>query len=433
MESKDVITIFVMALLILMSSYFSATETAFSSLNKARLKALAEKGNKRAGRTLELSEKYDRLLSTILIGNNIVNIALTAIATVFFINILKSDVTGSTVATVAVTVLVLIFGEISPKTLAKESPERFAMFSTPLIRFFIFILTPFSFVFSLWQKFLLKIFKVKDDRKMTPDELLVLVDEVEEGGMIDADESELLRSAIEFNEQEAVDILTPRVDVEGVSEDSKKEDIARVFTDTGFSRLPVYRDSIDNIIGVVHQKDFYDGPKITAKSLREIMKPPVFVTPTMKISDILKMLQQQKAHIAVVTDEFGGTLGIVTMEDILEELVGEIWDEHDEVIEEFTKLDDGSFRINCNADLDEMFEYFDLDAEEDSGSVGGWVLDQIGKIPDVGDSFDYGNLHVTVAETDNQRVVAINVTVSPEEDEEEEKNEQEEPVEKTEE
>ncbi|MBR5741118.1 MAG: HlyC/CorC family transporter, partial [Firmicutes bacterium] len=315
MDTNDVITIIVMALLILLSSYFSATETAFSSLNKARLKALAEKGNKRAGSTLALSEKYDRLLSTILVGNNAVNIALTAIATVFFIKILSSEVTGTTVATVAVTVLVLIFGEISPKTLAKESPERFAMFSTPLIRFFIVILTPVTFIFSLWQKLLLKVFKVKDDRKMTPDELLVLVDEVEEGGMIDAEESELLRSAIEFNEQEAVDILTPRVDVEGVSEDAKKEDIARVFTDTGFSRLPVYRESIDNIVGVVHQKDFYDGPKITGKSLKEIMKPPVFVTPTMKISDILKLLQTEKAHIAVVTDEYGGTLGIVTMED----------------------------------------------------------------------------------------------------------------------
>ncbi|MBR3423431.1 MAG: HlyC/CorC family transporter [Clostridia bacterium] len=430
MDTNDVITIIVMALLILTSSYFSATETAFSSLHQARLKALAEKGNKRAVRTLALSEKFDRLLSTILIGNNAVNIALTAIATVFFIKILKNDVSGPTVATVVVTVLVLIFGEISPKTLAKESPERFAMFSAPFIRFFIVILTPLSFIFSLWQKLLLKVFKVKDDRKMTPDELLVLVDEVEEGGMIDAEESELLRSAIEFNEQEAVDILTPRVDVEGVSEDAKKEDIARVFTDTGFSRLPVYRESIDNIIGVVHQKDFYDGPKITAKSLREIMKPPVFVTPTMKISDILKILQQQKAHIAVVTDEFGGTLGIVTMEDILEEFVGEIWDEHDEVVEEFTLLDDGSYRVSCNADLDEMFEFFDLDAEEDQGSVGGWVLDQIGKIPDVGDTFDYENLHVTVTETDNQRVVAINVIVEQEEEDEEDRSEKAEKAEK---
>ena len=410
---RTIYAIVIMAALILLSSFFSATETAFSSLNKARLKALSEKGNKKAEKALALSEKYDRLISTVLIGNNVVNIALTAIATVFFIRILSDNVKGSTVATVVVTVLVLIFGEISPKSLAKRSPESFAMFATPIIRFFIFILTPVSFLVSLWQKLLTKIFKVKEDRKMTPDELLVLVDEVEEGGMIDPDESELLRSAIEFNDQEAVDILTPRVDIEGVPEDAKKEDIARLFTDTGFSRLPVYRDSIDNIIGVVHQKDFYDGPKITSKSLKEIMKPPVFVTPTMKISDILKLLQTEKAHIAVVTDEYGGTLGIVTMEDILEELVGEIWDEHDEVIEEFTKLEDGTFRVVCSAPLDELFEYFDLEGEDDSVTVSGWVLDQIGKIPDVGDSFDYENLHVTVTETDNQRVIAINVRVSP--------------------
>ena len=427
MDSGDIITIIVMALLVLMSSYFSATETAFSSLNKTRLKALAEKGNKRAASTLALSEKYDRLLSTILIGNNVVNIALTAIATVFFIRVLGgNEKTGTTVATVVVTVAVLIFGEISPKSLAKESPENFAMFSTPIIRFFIVILFPLTFLFSLWQKMLTKVFKIKGDRKMTSDELLVLVDEVEEGGVIDADESELIRSAIEFNDQEAEDILTPRVDIEGVSADSTKEEIAQVFTDTGFSRLPVYRDSIDNIVGIVHQKDFYDGPKITDKSLEEIMQTPVFVTPSMKISDLLSKLQQEKSHIAVVTDEYGGTLGIVTMEDILEELVGEIWDEHDEVIEEFTKLDDGSYKIICSADLDEMFELFEIEGESDSNTVSGWVMDELGKIPDEGDEFDYENLHVTVTETDNQRVIAINVRVVPEESEDEDGDEKEE-------
>ena len=418
MDSGDIITIIVMALLVLMSSYFSATETAFSSLNKTRLKTLSEKGNKRAASTLALSEKYDRLLSTVLIGNNIVNILLASMATVFFIHVMRGNVqTGTTVATVVVTVVVLIFGEISPKSLAKESPENFAMFSTPIIRFFIVILYPLTFLFSLWQKMLTKVFKIKGDRKMTPDELLVLVDEVEEGGAIDADESELLRSAIEFNDQEAEDILTPRVDIEGVSADSTKEEIAQVFTDTGFSRLPVYKDSIDNIIGIVHQKDFYDGPKITDKSLEEIMQEPVFVTPSMKISDLLNKLQQEKSHIAVVTDEYGGTLGIVTMEDILEELVGEIWDEHDEVIEEFTKLDDGSYKIICSADLDEMFELFEIEGESDSNTVSGWVMDELGKIPAEGDQFDYENLHVTVTETDNNRVIAINVRIKPEEGE----------------
>ncbi len=419
MDSGDIITIIVMALLVLMSSYFSATETAFSSLNKTRLKALSEKGNKRARRTLALSEKYDRLLSTILIGNNIVNILLASMATVFFIRVMKgNEQTGTTVATVVVTVVVLIFGEISPKSLAKESPENFAMFSTPIIKFFIVILYPLTFLFSLWQKMLTKVFKIKGDRKMTPDELLVLVDEVEEGGAIDADESELLRSAIEFNDQEAEDILTPRVDIEGVSADSTKEEIAQVFTDTGFSRLPVYKDSIDNIIGVVHQKDFYDGPKITDKSLEEIMQTPVFVTPSMKISDLLSKLQQEKSHIAVVTDEYGGTLGIVTMEDILEELVGEIWDEHDEVIEEFKEQPDGSFLVSCTASLDDLLDRFDTRSVDiDSASISGWVLEQLERLPVEGDHFVYENLDVTVTKVDQRRVVEIRVAViEPEEE-----------------
>lgn len=421
MDGSDIITIIVMAVLIALSAYFSATETAFSSINKTRLKHLSEKGAKRAAKVLSLSENYDKLLSTILIGNNIVNIALSSISTILFIKLLGGEL-GATVSTIVITILVLIFGEISPKSLAKESPERFAMISSPAINLLIYLFTPLTFLFSGWKKLLSKIFKTSDDRKMTSDELLIFVDEVEEGGVIDAEESELLKSAIEFNDQEAVDILTPRVDIEGVSHDSTKEEIAQVFTETGFSRLPVYEESLDNIVGIVHQKDFYDGPKVTEKSLDEIMKSPVFVTPSMKISDLLKHLQKTKSHIAVVTDEYGGTLGIVTMEDILEELVGEIWDEHDEVIEEFTKLEDGTYKIICSADLDEMFEYFDLEGETDSFTVSGWVMEQLGKIPDEGDSFVYDNLEVTVTQTDNQRVLEINVKVLPKDEDENKKD-----------
>lgn len=420
MSSNDIITVIVMVLLVMLSAYFSATETAFSSMNKTRLRTQADKGDRRAERVLDLSEKYDSLLSTILVGNNLVNITLTSLATIFFIKVMKSESTGATVATAVSTVVVLIFGEISPKSLAKESPEKFAGFSAPMIRFFMFILTPVNFLFSLWKKLLSKIFRVSEEKGMTPDEFITLIDAVEEGGEIDSDESELLRSAVEFNEQEAAEILTPRVNIEGVSEDTPKEEIAQVFTDTGFSRLPVYRESIDNIIGVVHQKDFYDGAKVTDKPLSEIMKAPVYVTPTMKIMDILKLLQKTKSHIAVVTDEFGGTLGIVTMEDILEELVGEIWDEHDEVIEEFTKTGEDTYKIKCSADLDEMFELFELKEEEESDSitVSGWVMEQIGRVPVEGDTFSYDNLDVTVTSTDNRRVLEITVKVKKEETEE---------------
>ncbi len=423
MTQGDISTLILMAVLVIMSAYFSATETAFSTVNTTRLKTLADKGSKKAERVLNMAENYDKLLSTILVGNNIVNITLSSVATLFFIGILNGDSnTAATVSTVVTTVAVLIFGEISPKSLAKEAPESFAMFSAPILRVFIWVLTPVNFIFSLWKKLLSKIFKVKDDRSVTTDEIITFIDSVEEGGDLDEDESELLRSAVEFSDQEAADILTPRVDIVGVEEDNSKEEIAQVFTDTGYSRLPVYKDSLDNIVGIVHQKDFYDGPRVTSKPLSEIMKAPVYVTPGMKIHDILKLLQKTKSHVSVVTDEFGGTLGIVTMEDILEELVGDIWDEHDEVIEEFTKISDDTYRIKCTADLDEMFELFDIDGEieSDSVTVSGWVMEQIGRIPVEGDKFVSDGLDVTVSSTDGKRVLEITVTRLPEEDDDDE-------------
>lgn len=423
----DVTTLILMVFLVIMSAYFSATETAFSTLNKTRLRTLADKGDKKAARVLDLSEDYDKLLSTILVGNNLVNITLSSVATIFFIRIMNGDSnTGATLATVVTTVVVLIFGEISPKSLAKEAPESFASFAFPILRFFIFILTPINFLFSLWKRLLSKIFKVSDDRGVTSDEIITIIDTAEEDGEIDSDESEILRSAVEFNDQEAEDILTPRVDVVGVSEEASKEEIATVFTKTGYSRLPVYKDSLDDIVGIVHQKDFYDGPQVTEKPLSDIMKDPVYVTPSMKIRDILRLLQKTKSHIAVVTDEYGGTLGIVTMEDILEEIVGDIWDEHDEVIEEFSKVSDDTYKIKCSANLDEMFELFEIEGETESDSitVSGWVMEEIGRVPVEGDKFTYENLDVTVSSTDNKRVLEIMVTVLPdaEEDDEDEKD-----------
>ncbi len=417
-------TIILMICLVVMSAYFSATETAFSTMNKMKLKTLADKGDKKAERVLALSENYDKLLSTILVGNNIVNIALSSIATIFFINLIQDSNTGATVSTVAVTVVVLIFGEISPKSMAKETPESFAMFSAPILKFFLVILAPINFVFTLWKKLLSKIFKFETDNTVTSDEIITFIDSVEESGDIDSEESELIRSAVEFNELLAEDILTPRVNIVGVSEDSEMNKIAHIFTSTGYSRLPVYKGSLDKIVGIVHQKDFYDGPAVTSKTLSEIIKLPVFVTPTMKIHDIFRLLQKAKSHIAVVTDEYGGTLGIVTMEDILEELVGDIWDEHDEVIEEFVKLDEGKYRIKCSASLEDLFELFELDADDeeyDSITVSGWVMERLERIPVEGDSFDSDGLHVEVVSVETNRVLEIEVTLLKEEDDEDEK------------
>ncbi len=405
-------SILIMVFLIMMSAYFSATETAFSSLNKTRLKTLAEKGNKRATLVLNLSERYDKLISTILIGNNIVNIAVASLGTVFFVSI-YGDI-GATISTAVITIAVLIFGEISPKSIAKDAPEKFAMFAAPFIRLLIWILTPVNFLFSLWKKLLAKALRIESDTKMSQEELLMLVDEVEQEGSIDEDEGDLLRNAIEFTEQEAGDILTHRVDLEAVPIDATHEEIAKIFTQTRFSRLLVYTESIDNIIGVIHLKDFFTENGITEKPLADLITKPVFIQKSEKINDLLKILQQNKSHIAVVLDEYGGTRGIVTMEDILEELVGEIWDEHDEVVENFKLISENLYDVDCSADFDDFCEFFnvELDEDEESNALSGWIMEQLDKVPEVNDTFVYKHLTVTVTETDYHRVTKIKCEVS---------------------
>ncbi|MBQ9543577.1 MAG: HlyC/CorC family transporter [Clostridia bacterium] len=417
----DVPRLLAMAALVVLSSFFSATETAFSSLNKTRLKTLAEK-NKRAQKTLNLAENYDKLISTILIGNNIVNIALASVAAVFFINLLNDA--GPAVSTAVVTVVVLIFGEVTPKSLAKDSPEKFAMFATPLIGALTVLCTPLNFLFSQWKKLLSKIFKTKGDTKVSQEELLMLVDEVQQDGSIDTAEGDLLRNAIGFSDRKAEDILTHRVDLEAVPLETPKSEIAKVFEKSRFSRILVYKESIDNIVGVIHQKDFYVGDGISKKPIEEIITPPLFIHQYEKITDILKTLQKEKSHIAIVIDEYGGTLGIVTMEDILEELVGDIWDEHDEVEEDFRKVSDDTYVVDGAVNLDDFCEFFDIECESDSVSVGGWVMEQVDKIPDKGDQFDYENLHVRVSDTDGHRVTHINVTVKEKTDEDDPEKEE---------
>jgi len=403
-------------LCIMFSAYFSATETAFSSLNKTRLKTMVEKGNKKAERAYNLSENYDKLISTILIGNNIVNIAGASLGTVLFVH-LYGDM-GATISTAVITVAVLIFGEISPKSIAKDCPEKFAMFSAPLISALIFICTPLNFLFTLWKRFIAKLLRLEESAGMSSEELIMLVEEVQQEGTLDDDESDLIKNAIEFNDRKAEDILTHRVDLEAVPNDADKMEIAKVFSETKFSRLLVYEENIDNIVGVINQKDFYVEGGITKKDIKDITTPPLFIQKSEKINDLLKILQKHKSHIAVVVDEYGGTLGIVTMEDILEELVGEIWDEHDEVEEEFVELSETTFSVDGSYNLEDFCQHFDIEVEEtDSISVGGWAMEMLGKVPDKNDSFSYENLVLTVSEIDSHRVTRIKVEITePEED-----------------
>lgn len=403
--------IITMAVCLLFSAYFSATETAFSSASTTRLKTLAEKGNANAALACRLLEQYDRLLSTILIGNNIVNIATASIGTVLFVR--HYGDAGATISTVVVTVVVLIFGEISPKSIAKDCAERFAMFSAPILRVLIWVLLPLNLLFSLWKKLLAKAFRLNSESKMSQEELLMLVDEVQQGGSIDKSEGELLRNAIEFSEQQAKDILIHRVDLAALPVTASREEAAALFTNTKYSRLLVYQDSIDHILGTVHRKDFYVGCGVTDKPIAELLSPAIFVPENEPISLLLKKMQQGKTHVAVVVDEYGGTCGIVTMEDILEELVGEIWDEHEQEDIPIREMAEHTYLVDAGMDFDDFTDFFHLKTDSEMVSVSGWVMERCGGVPESGDRFTYDDLDVLVVKVDHHRIEELRVTQRP--------------------
>lgn len=402
-----------------MSAYFSASETAFSALNRIKIKNLAADGNKKAKRVIYLTDRYDNLLSTILIGNNIVNIAASALATVTA-NIISDSNWAVTIGTAILTVVVLVFGEIIPKSLAKESAEAFAMFSAPFMRLMMIILTPLSVCFIGIKKLVSKAFKPKEVDSEIEEELLTFVDEAESEGDLDEEESDLIRNAIEFNETVAEDIYTPRVDIVAVELSDSHEKIEETFYKSGYSRLPVYKETLDNIIGVLNQKDF-TNPNNENVGLEKIMTKPVMIVPSMKISKLLSTLQLKKSHLAVVLDEFGGTLGIVTLEDVVEELVGEIWDEHDEVVEDFQPMGEGRYRVLGSASLDDMFELFEMEPpeENDSNSVGGWVTEHQEQIPAVGEEIVIEPFNIFVTKSDEKHVEEVIVTLMKKEESEE--------------
>ena len=406
----------IMVVCLILSSFFSATETAFSAMNTTKLKTLAEKGNKNAALVCKLDEQYSRLMSTILIGNNIVNIAMASVGTVLFT--LKFGDMGATLSTIVVTIVVLIFGEISPKSIANNCPEQLAMLSAPVVQFLIWIFLPLNILFVGWQKLLTKIFHLEPSSKMSQEELLTLVNEVQEDGTIDEDEGGLLRNAIEFSDQEARDILIHRTDLAALPITATKDEIAEMFTETKFSRLLIYRDTIDDILGTIHRKDFYVGRGITEKEVKDIISPAIYVLESEPIRMILKKQQKAKTHVAVVVDEYGGTCGIVTMEDILEELVGEIWDEHEEAEVLLRRIAPDTYLVDASMDFEEFAEYFKLNDESEMVSVSGWVMEQFGRVPEQGDQLTYKGLEIEVTKVGNHHVDEIRVKQTVVEDEE---------------
>ena len=400
-----------LVILVAFSAFFSASETAFSSLNQIRLKSRAEDGDKAAARVLAMSEQYDKLLSTILIGNNIVNIGAASIATVLFTKALGEE-RGATVSTIVLTIVVLVFGEVSPKSIAKEMPETIATAVSPFLNLLMTLFTPLTWLFSQWKKLLNHFIHSSEEDTITEGELMTMVSEAENDGELTDRESQLIRSAIEFDDVEVEEILTPRVDVIAVEDDITLEELARTFAESGYSRLPVYHGTIDNIIGVVHEKDFYLGRLKKETTLEDLIKPTLYTTGSTQISQLLRILREQHHHMAVVVDEYGGTEGIITLEDILEELVGEIWDEHDEVTEDFRKQSDGSWLVSGSASVDDLFETLDLPEDEDidSNTVNGLVQEKTCHLPKVGDHFSLGEYDGVVTRTARRRVTEVRLT-----------------------
>ena len=411
-----------LVILVVFSAFFSASETAFSSLNQIRLKSRAEDGDAAAARVLAMAEQYDKLLSTILIGNNIVNIAAASIGTIIFTKMLGAE-RGATVSTIVLTVVVLVFGEVTPKSLAKETPERVATAVSPVLSLLMLLLTPLTWLFTQWKKLLGRFVHSGESDTITEGELMTMVSEAENDGELTDRESELIRSAIEFDDVEVEEILTPRVDVVAVEDDLPLEELAQIFAESGYSRLPVYHGTIDNIIGVVHEKDFYIARLKKATKIDDLVVPTLYTTGSTQISQLLRTLREQHHHMAVVVDEYGGTEGIITLEDILEELVGEIWDEHDEVTEDFRKQSDGSWLVSGSASVDDLFETLDLPEDEDidSNTVNGLVQEKTCRLPKVGDRFALGKYEGVVTRTAKRRVTEVRLTPNtPAEDTEKE-------------
>lgn len=409
-DGSSITLIVAMLFLVVLSGFFSASETAYSSLNLIRLKSRAENGDEEAQRVLHLASRYDALLSTILIGNNIVNITLSSLATVYFVSLVGQGY-GPTLATVIITVVVLIFGEVTPKSLAKEMPERFATFSAPVLGVLITIFAPVNFLFSVWKSFLQKRFHTGESEGITDAELMTMVSEAENDGELTDRESQLIRSAIEFDDVEVEEVLTPRVDIVAVQDDADPAELAELFTESGYSRLPVYHETVDNIIGVVHEKDYYAAQrKGEVRCMDDLVRPTLYTTGSTQISALLRILREQHHHMAVVVDEYGGTEGIVTLEDILEELVGEIWDEHDEETEEFRRQTNGSWLVSGSASVDDLYERLGVPEEDiDAITVSGLVQEKTHHLPKVGDRFAIGEFEGIVTKAAHRRVLEVSL------------------------
>ncbi len=409
----------IIAVLILLSAFFSGVETAFSFANTIRLKSLADNGNKRAKNALWVCDNFDKALTAILIGNNVVNLGCSSLATILCIDLFKNY--GAAIATGATTLLVLTFGEVIPKCIGKEKSDGIVLHTGLLLKVLTYILTPLVVLFTGLKTLVMKIGHIKKDSpSVTEDELKYIIETIEEEGILEEQESELVQSALEFDEKTAQEILTPRVDVTVIDIDDSKEEIHDLIIRERYSRIPVYEGDIDNIIGILHTRDYLEKVIDGEADIRDLLIPAHFIYKNQKLSDILNDFRANKLHIAIVTDEYGGFLGIVTMEDLLEEIVGDIWDEDEDVEHTCSKLGDDKYLVSGDMDLSELFELFDIKPDDDieSNSVGGFIVEQFGDIPIRGQHVTYEGVTLTVKRVKNRRIIsAVTERTAPKKEE----------------
>lgn len=402
----------VIMVLVMCSAFFSGTETAFSSVSRIRIKNKAENGDKRAQKALYVAENYDKALSTILVGNNVVNILASSLATIMFVSFL-GDAVGTIMSTVVLTLVVLVCGEVLPKNLAIENNEKICLSSAQVLIFLMAVFTPLTFLLLKLSKLAKSLSGKNNSPSVTEDELKFIVESIEEEGVLEEQESELVQSALDFDEKTAYDILTPRVDLTALSLDCDTESAKEIILRERYSRIPVYKDNIDNIIGILHTRDFLEALlEDKSPDLSHMIQPAYYIYRSKKLSALLADFRHKKLHIAIVTDDYGGTLGIVTMEDLLEQLVGDIWDEDEEVEHKYKKIAENEYEISGDMNIDDMLELIDKDdkyIDSDNKSVGGWVIEQIGDIPVSGSSFDYKELSITVEKVEDQRVTSVKI------------------------
>lgn len=418
LDSSSGLSCIFLIVLVALSAFFSGSETALTSVNKIRLKSLEENGDKKAARTLRVAENYERMISTVLIGNNIVNIASASLATVIFTVLLGAD-KGAAVSTVVMTIVVLIFGEVLPKNYAKNNADSLAVVVSGPISFLMTVFKPLSAALSALSGLMSRLTGGEDDKpSVTEEELKYIVESIEEEGVLEENESDLVQSALEFDEIEVQEIVTPRVDMVTLDVEDSWEEILELAKTSKVSRIPVYEGSIDNIIGLVHVRDILEDEISSSEhDIRSLLSQCLFVHKTMNLSGLLEKLRKEKMPLAIVTDDYGGTMGLVTIEDVVEELVGEIWDEYDDFEEELVKKDDHTYEVSGDYNIYDLMDELDEDNhsfESDYNTVSGWILEQLEHIPTVGEQLVYEDrMRVTVTEMDDQRITKVKIELLP--------------------